>query len=146
MIKTIKYNHEYRDDMLFCYLLAKDALGGIPRLRDDLLDIQKHYFDNNDMFWIAINDENRVVGMIGTSTVSETDMWLKRLFVKPNAKRSGIAGMLLDVVEEYAKSKGVLTIHTRFNDNYIEAPLFYSSKGFVESKRSNGLRHFIKSI
>ena len=144
MLKIIKYTHEYRGDMLFCYLLAKDALGEIPRLRNDLLDIQKYYFDRNDMFWIAINDENRVVGMVGTSTVSETDIWLKRLFIKPNVKRSGIASALLDVVVEYAKAKGVLSIHTRFNDNYIEASRFYSSKGFVESERSDGLRHFIK--
>ena len=132
--------------MFFCYLSAKDALGAIPRLREDLLDIQTYYFDKNDMFWIAVNDDNRVIGMIGTDTVSETDMWLKRLFIKPEMKRNGVAGSLLAVVEEYANSKGILSIHTRFADNYIEAFRFYSSKGFIESDRSDGLRHLIKSI
>ena len=135
--------------MFFCYLSAKDALGVIPRLRDDLLDIPnipKYYFDKNDMFWIAVSDDNRVIGMIGTNTVSETDIWLKRLFVKPEMKRNGIAGALLSVVEKYAKSKGVLSIHTRFSNDYIEASCFYPSKGFIESESNEGLRHFIKSI
>jgi len=100
MYKIIKYESKYKDDMLFCYLSAKDALGVIPHLRDDLLDVQKCYFDKNDMFWIAISDDNRVVGMIGTDTVSETDIWLKRLFIKPEMKRSGIASALLAIVLE----------------------------------------------
>lgn len=146
MFKIIKYNQEYRDDMLFCYLSAKDALGVMPHLREDLLDIQKYYFDRNDMFWIAINDANRVIGMIGTDTVTEKNMWLKRLFIKPEMKRRGLASALLNVVEEYAKSKGILSIHTRFGDNYIEASQFYLSKGFIECERSDGLKHLIKSI
>ena len=146
MFKIIKYSQEYRDDMFFCYLSAKDALGGIPRLRDDMFNIQKYYFDKNDMFWLAISENNRVVGMVGTSTFSKTDIWLKRLFIKPESKRIGIASALLVVVEKYAKSKGILTIHTRFNDDYIEASHFYTSKGFIETERSDGLRHLIKIL
>jgi GNAT superfamily N-acetyltransferase len=146
MVKIIKYNQEYRDDMFFCYLSAKDALGTIPHLRDDLFDIQKCYFDKNEMFWLAINEHNRVVGMIGTDTVSKTHLWLKRLSVKPDLKKTGIGTALLNVVEEYAKSKGILIIHTRFNDDYIEALHFYKSRGFIESERDNGLRHFTKDI
>jgi GNAT superfamily N-acetyltransferase len=146
MFRIIKYSQEYRDDMFFCYLSATDALEGAPHLRDDLFDIQKNYFDKGDMFWIAINDHNRVVGMIGTNTVSKTDMWLKRLYIKPEMKRKGIACALLTVVIEYAKSKGIVSIHTRFNEDYIEASHFYPLQGFIEGERSDGLRHFIKKV
>lgn len=144
--RIIEYNQVYRDDLFFCYLAAKDAVGEIPRLREDLFDISKNYFDKNDMFWIALDDDNRVVGMVGTDTVSKTDMWLKRLFIKPAMKRSGIASALLNVVIAYGKSKNISSIHTRFGDAYVEALRFYSRKGFIEGERSNGLRHFIKSI
>ena len=146
MFKIIKYSMEYRDDMFYCYLLAKDALGDTIHLRDDLFDIQKHYFDKGDMFWIAIDDNNRVAGMVGTNTTSKTDLWLKRLFIRPDMKRKGIAYELLAVVKEYAKSKGIISVHTRFNDNYTEAAYFYLSQSFIESEHSNGLRHFIKKI
>ena len=36
----IPYNEKYRDDMIFMVLEAKDALGRVPRLNDDLLDVQ----------------------------------------------------------------------------------------------------------
>ena len=41
----IPYNEKYRDDMIFMVLEAKNALGRIPRLNEDLLDIQKNYLD-----------------------------------------------------------------------------------------------------
>jgi hypothetical protein len=60
MVKIITFEPQYRDDMLFCFLSAKDALGRVPALREDLLDIQKNYFDHGDMFYLAIDDNQRV--------------------------------------------------------------------------------------
>jgi len=146
MFKIIPFQPKYRDDMIFCLLAAKDALGKAPRLSEDLLDIQGNYFDQNDMFWIAVNDNDRVVGMIGTNTVSATDMWLKRLYVKPEMKRKGIASSLLAAVEDYAQAKGITTLHTRFSDDYTEAPRFYAAKGFMEVGHGDGARHLVKTI
>jgi len=61
-------------------------------------------------------------------------------------KRKGIGSSLLSTVEEYAKTKNILTIHTRFGDSNNEAPYFYFSRGFIEVGRSDGLRHLIKKI
>lgn len=145
MFTIVPYNNKYKDDTIFCILLAKDVLGR-PRLNEDLLDISKNYLDKGDMFWLAIDDNDRVIGTIGTKIFSDSDMWLKRLYVKPNYKRQGIGSALLTAVENFAVSKNIKTIHTRFSDNYIEAFLFYSAKGFIETTRSDGLRHFVKSI
>ncbi len=51
----IPYDAKYRDDMIFMVLEAKDALGRVPRLNEDLLDVQKNYLDTGDMFWLAID-------------------------------------------------------------------------------------------
>lgn len=146
LIIVIPYDKKYRDDMLFCYLLAKEALGKMPNIREDLFDIQKNYFDNDDMFWLAIDANNRVVGMIGTKTVSAADLWLKRLFIKPNAKRQGIGTQLLGVVERFAKERNIPNLHTRFPDDFVEAAHFYYNNGFIETTRNEGLRHFCKNI
>lgn len=103
MIKIIRYNNDYRDDMFLCYLLAKEALGK-PRLRDDLLDIKGNYFELGDEFWLAISDNNRVVGMVGEYRISDKGIFLKRLFIKPDNKRCGIASQLLERVEKYARA------------------------------------------
>ncbi len=36
---VIPYDEKYRDDMIFMVLEAKDALGRVPGLNEDLLDI-----------------------------------------------------------------------------------------------------------
>ena len=73
------YAPRYRDDMLFCLLLAKDALGRKPQLNEDLLDIQANYLDPGDAFWLVIDENDRVIGMLGVRRESQEDMWLKRL-------------------------------------------------------------------
>jgi GNAT superfamily N-acetyltransferase len=144
-MKIIEYTDEYKYDMFLCYLLAKEALGK-PHLRDDLLDIQSNYFDLGDKFWLAISEDNRVIGMIGEHRISESEVFLKRLFIKPDYKRKGIGKAMLATVEEYAQLQGIHQIHTRFPDHYVEAAKFYPMQGFVETSRSEGQRHFVKEL
>lgn len=74
-------------------LEAKNALGAVPGLNEDLLDVQANYFDKGDMFWLAIDENDRVIGSVGYSSVEGSDeVWLHRLFVKYNLKRKGIGG------------------------------------------------------
>ena len=146
MYRIIPFENEYRDDTIYCFLLAKGSLGKVPRLNDDMLDIPKSYFDKGDMFWIAINDDDRVIGMIGTNTISESEIWLKRLFIMPEMRRNGLGSALLYVLEKYAKSKGVSTLHTRFPDDFIEAGKFYPAKGFIDAEMLDECRHIIKTL
>jgi len=152
-ISIVPYERKYRDDMLFCFLSAKDAMGNYapdkwskPTLKDDLLDIEGTYFERGDIFYLAVNERDRVVGMIGTQTVSLTELWLKRLFIKPTLKGKGIGSKLLVAVEEYAAAKGVTTIHTRFAYWYREASAFYPAKGFVEADSDDYLRIMSKKL
>lgn len=101
-MKIIKYEDKYRDDMIFMILEAKNALGRVPGLNEDLLDIKRNYLDAGDMFWLAINEQDRVIGSIGYNSIRDTDeVWLHRLFVKYNLKRQGIGSALLEMAENY---------------------------------------------
>ena len=42
-MKIIPYQDKYRDDLIFMILEAKNALGKVPGLNEDLLDIKKNY-------------------------------------------------------------------------------------------------------
>ena len=42
-MKIIKFEEKYRDDLIFMILEAKDTLGRVPGLNEDLLDIKKNY-------------------------------------------------------------------------------------------------------
>lgn len=127
------YEEKYRDDMIFMILEAKNALGRIPRLNEDLLDVDHNYIKTGNMFWIAVDDNDRVIGSIGTKIISQNEMWLKRLYVKSAMKRQGIGKNLYKNAEEFAIQKGINTIYTRFSSDYIEAQRFYPSIGFIET-------------
>ena len=153
-IVIVPYERKFHDDMLFCFLAAKDATGSYapdtqwskPTLRNDLLDIENCYFERGDVFYLAIDERDRVVGMVGTQTTSLTKLWLKRLFIKPELKGKGIGSKLLSSVEYYATGKGITEIHTRYAYWYREAAVFYPAKGFLEVERSNHLIHMMKRL
>lgn len=146
MFTIALFEQKYWDDTIFCILLAKDALNRGPQLEKDLLDIQKFYFDCGDMFWVAIDTKDRVIGTIGTQTCSATDMWLKRVYVKPAWKRQGIGSALLSSAEAYACLKGITNLHVRFADDHDDALRFALAKGFVPRDRVEGLLHFSKIL
>ncbi len=101
-MKIVLFEEKYRDDLIFMILEAKNALGRVPGLNEDLLDIRKNYFDKGDMFWIALDDNNRVIGSVGYSSVPGSDeVVLHRLFVKYNMKHRGIGTALLQTAEKH---------------------------------------------
>ena len=136
-MKIIKFESRYRDDLIFMILEAKNALGRVPGLNEDLLDIQKYYFDKGDMFWIALDDNNRVVGSIGYNSIENSnDVVLHRLFVKYSLKHQGIGTDLLSTVERYLKSIGKTTIivHLGNKEHFYESWQFYPKHGYIEYK------------
>ena len=77
------YEEKYRDDLIFMVLQAKDALGRKPTINGDLLDIKTCYFERGDMFWIAISEDDRVIGCVGYSkTEKPSEAYLHRLLLK----------------------------------------------------------------
>lgn len=134
-MKIIKFEDKYRDDMIFMILEAKNALGRVPGLNSDLLDIKKNYFKKGDMFWIALDENDRVIGSVGfNKNKNKDDVTLHRLFVKCNLKRNGIGNALLKTAEDYIKSHGKKTIYLNLGigDEWFESRAFYSKHGYTE--------------
>lgn len=68
-MRIVQFDNKYRDDMIFMILEAKNALGRVPGLNEDLLDIKKNYLDKGDMFWLALDDNDRVMEKCGMKYV-----------------------------------------------------------------------------
>lgn len=128
----VPYDEKYRDDMIFMVLEAKNALGRVPRLNEDLLDIPKNYLHNGDMFWLAIDQKNRVIGCIGYHSMPGTsEVWLHRLYVKASRKHQGIGTRLLNTAERYLKEQGKTAAHVHLGGKeYFESRNFYPKHGF----------------
>ena len=135
-MKIIRYDEKYRDDMIFVVLSAKDALGRVPRLNVDLLDVRANYIDRGDGFFLALDEGDRVVGCGGYSRIDGTDeAFLHRLFVKPALKRRGIGSALLERLEADMRSKGVRLARVHLGEPkemWHESYAFYPKHGYVE--------------
>ena len=132
-MRIIKFESKYRDDLIFMILEAKNALGRVPGLNQDLLDIEANYFNKGDMFWIALDDNDRVIGSVGYNTNENSDdVTLHRLFVKANLKHQGIGTTLLKQAEDYIKSQGKETIYINLGsgDEWFESRHFYTKHGY----------------
>ncbi len=132
LMKIIEYSSQYRDDMIFMVLEAKNALGRIPHLNEDLLDIQRHYLDKGDSFYLALSNESRVIGCMGYHAIPGTaHVRLQRLYVKCNLKRCGIGSALLKTVEQHAIQHGKTRAIVHLgNQDYWESRLFYPAQGY----------------
>lgn len=138
-MQIIKFEPKYRDDLIFMILEAKNALGRIPGLNEDLLDIQKNYFDKGDMFWVALDENNRVIGSVGYNSVENSDeAVLHRLFVKANLKHQGIGSALLKTAEEHLKGAGKKSaiVHLGNKEHFYESWQFYPKYGYIEYEPS----------
>lgn len=130
------FDESYRDDMIFMVLQAKDALGRKPTINEDLLDIKANYIDRGDMFWIAIDENDRVIGCVGYSKIAyKTEAFLHRLYVKASEKRKGIGTELLRTAESSMQNSGVTIskVHLGFpKEQWFESYSFYHKNGYRE--------------
>ena len=130
------FEEQYRDDLIFMVLQAKDALGRRPTINEDLLDIAGNYFDRGDMFWVAIDDDDRVIGSIGYSRERNTkEAFLHRLYVKPSLKHMGIGTALLQTAEDEMRGQGITTALVHLGEpkeQWFESYSFYPKQGYFE--------------
>ena len=135
-MKIIPYEGKYRDDLIFMILQAKDALGRKPSINGDLLDIKSNYFDRGDMFWLAIDENDRVIGSVGYSKIENTnEAFLHRLYVKASEKHKGIGTALLQVAENEMIKQGIIVSLVHLGEpkeQWFESYSFYPKHGYCE--------------
>ena len=133
-MKIIEFEDKYRDDMIYMVLSAKNAIGRIPKLNEDLLDIKTNYFDKGQPFYIALDEYDRVIGCIGTK-IRDDKLFLSHLFVRYDLKRHGIGSKLLELAESSARERGYKEIHVHLGESYLESHIFYPKNGYKEYEK-----------
>ena len=135
-MKIIEYNEAYRDDMIFMVLQAKDALGRKPNINPDLLDVKANYIDKGDMFFLAIDEDDRVIGSGGFSRIHGTnEAFVYRLYVKASEKRKGIGSALLERIEAEMRVRGIAVSKVHLGEpreQWFESYAFYPKHGYRE--------------
>ncbi|XP_030046795.1 probable N-acetyltransferase camello [Microcaecilia unicolor] len=103
-------------------------------LRDDLLDIQKSYLENDDScFWVA-ESNGVVMGMVGAQLRRNNDgepkIELKRMSVKKCYRKGGVAKALCRTVLNFARQRGYNAVVLETSQSQYAAHRLYESMGF----------------
>ncbi len=78
--------------------------------------------------------DGAAVGMAAL-VIAESGAELKRMFVDPAARGQGLAGHLLDALEEHARDAGVTVIRLETGDRSDAALALYEKRGYVHIPR-----------
>ena len=88
------------------------------------------------MFWIAVNDNDRVIGCGGFSRIADTnEAFVHRLYVKASEKHKGIGSALLDTVEAGMRNSGIIVARVHLGyppEQWFESYSFYPKHGYIE--------------
>ena len=94
--------------------------------------------DPMQAIWVAVNKENDVIGWVHALKVtyleSKPFVEIGGLVVDQNQRGNGIGKALMQKVEHWAKSIGLLEIRLRSNIIRTEAHMFYEKLGFKKVK------------
>ena len=96
-------------------------------------------------FWVAKRDE-KILGTIAISENEDGSVELKRLYTDPEARGSGTAGALLQVIYDYGKENNIKKISLETYERFGRAVNFYIKNGFVETGREDEKIFFEKEI
>ncbi len=142
-IKIIKFINKYQNEvksMVFNGLMdtAKNHNSNVKlaiknylnrSLNEDLGSIYTHY-NNNGVFYVALSEEDEVVGSLGAEYVDGNKFRLKRLSVKIGFRNNGIAKKLLHKVEKWVLDKNGTELILGTSEIQEKAFNFWTSNGF----------------
>lgn len=106
-------------------------LGITAQDQPDLPNIGAFY--KNGKFWVALNEQNQVVGTIGLQPLNETQSVLRKMFLDKSMRGNkdlNLAQHLFEILLQYAQKKGFQEIWLDTPPPALAAHRFYERNGF----------------
>jgi putative acetyltransferase len=98
-------------------------------LVEEIDRIPEYYGERDGAFWVATQDGD-IVGMFGLEPCQERSYELRRMYVSPDARRSGIASQMLRFAEEECKRRGALRMELSTSELQPAAVALYQGAGY----------------
>lgn len=118
----------------------------------DLPDIQNAYIKTGGNFWVAVRDNDEVVGLVGLerSSANHREARMRRVSVKDAYRSYGVGRVIVQVLEQWAAANGISSVHLTTVDLTSG---FYASLGYKETHYSVHcldpyfeIIHFVKHV
>jgi putative acetyltransferase len=99
-------------------------------LTEEIDRIVAYYGERNGGFWVGLRDK-LVVGMFGLERIAPDTMELRRMYVDPSVRRSGIARQMLQYAETECRSRGAARLELSTSELQDAALALYRGAGYV---------------
>ena len=106
------------------------------RSNRDITDIENKYRDNA-VFYLALNEKNKIVGMVGLLEVDEQKSKLTKFYILNEARGKGLGVALLEKVIAFAKSRKRNYIYLETNQQLEAAIHLFEKFGFKKGEGGN---------
>lgn len=151
MYKIIEYNDFYDEKV-------KDLITEVfieefefEQYRETIKEenILVEYLSNGGNFWIAIDNENNVIGTIGAKALENKTLEVKRVYVKKDCRGKGISQKLYNILENFAIEKGFESLFLGTYDKLERAIGFYYKNNFIDDdtkEKEEGIKYMSKCL
>lgn len=122
-----KYNKQVNEFIISIFV---DEYG-FEECRKELEEQDNYtYIKNGGNFWIAVNENDDVVGTMALRKHSDDEMELKKLYVRSDYRGKGLSKELYGKVMDVSKEKKVQRIFLGTYNKLETAVNFYKKRGF----------------
>jgi GNAT superfamily N-acetyltransferase len=111
-----------------------------PADQPDLMDIPGFYVNGAHgpgCFLVAVDGAGVVVGSIALLNIGNGQGALRKMFVRADARGSGLAAQLLTALEAWCGQHGVTRLILGTTDRFLAAHRFYEKHGFTRVKKDS---------
>jgi GNAT superfamily N-acetyltransferase len=98
---------------------------------DELTQLPGSYEQEGGAFWVAVDDGGGVVGTCGVFPVAAGDMELRKMYLHPGARGTGLGKRLLEESVTWCRARGVERMVLDTTEQMTRAIAFYEANGFV---------------
>lgn len=135
-IRIERATSENPDDALLLIYEYYEAIGVV--VRDDRQELLGYLTGSQSGIWVAYKDDVPA----GCILLRRLDRpqgagEIKRLYVRPAYRRSGLAALLLGALEQFAADAGISCLYLDSKEDLQNAIAFYKRHGFAPCARYN---------
>ena len=135
-IQKIAHGQEAEAKALISSIMQREFPGASQSYpADDLDAIRESYCSVGEAFFVALSDDDRVIGTAAVKRDDERTALLRRIFVDPNHRKQRLGYQLITRAIDFCKEVGYQEITFRTTTDMAAANKLCTDNGFQEKAR-----------
>ena len=102
--------------------------------------------DDITAFFVAFDDDGTPLGCGGLRQLNDTEAEIKRMFVRPESRGSGVSTGILSRLEQYGRDSGWRRLLLETGDGQPDAVRFYTREGYARIPNFGHYEHVVASL